>query len=130
MICLLTVIQWLYQCGRCICLQVEVAQDLRGILIRIGRFKSMELHYTKVHLKPIKQLWEDFDLKQPPSNKLATDKTSNEIQSATSSILFSTWLPNFYDELLLYLEQEWKWYYSQHLIHTFSSLCMLSFLLG
>lgn len=90
----------------------------------------MELHYTKVHLKPIKQLWEDFDLKQPPSNKLATDKTSSDIQLATSGILFSTWLPNFYDELLLYLEQEWKWYYSQHLIHTFSSLCMLSFLLG
>lgn len=98
--------------GTCIFLQVEVAQDLRGILIRIGRFKSMELHYTKVHLKPIKQLWEDFDAKQPPSNRLATDKTSNEFQSAAPAILFSTWLPNFYDELLLYLEQEWKWYYS------------------
>ncbi|KAK9914033.1 hypothetical protein M0R45_037832 [Rubus argutus] len=89
--------------------KVEVAQDLRGILIRIGRFKSMELHYTKVHLKPIKQLWENFDAKQPPSNRLATDKTSNEFQSTAPAILFSTWLPNFYDELLLYLEQEWKW---------------------
>ncbi|PQQ04351.1 conserved oligomeric Golgi complex subunit 7 [Prunus yedoensis var. nudiflora] len=38
--------------------KVDIAQDLRGILIRIGRFN---------------------------------------------------WLPNFYDEVLLYLEQEWKW---------------------
>ena len=34
-----------------IIMQVDVAQDLRGILIRIGRFKSLELHYSKVHLK-------------------------------------------------------------------------------
>lgn len=26
--------------------------------------------------------------------------------------MFSSWLPSFYDELLLYLEQEWKWYFS------------------
>ncbi|GAB2273222.1 Regulator of nonsense transcripts 1-like protein [Dionaea muscipula] len=26
-----------------------------------------------------------------------------------SMVSFSSWLPNFYDELLLYLEQEWKW---------------------
>ncbi|KAH0979104.1 hypothetical protein GBA52_006281 [Prunus armeniaca] len=96
--------------------KVDIAQDLRGILIRIGRFKSMELHYTKVHLKPIKQLWEDFDSKQPPPNKLATEKsqverlsTTSESQSTAPTILFSSWLPNFYDELLLYLEQEWKW---------------------
>lgn len=104
-------------------LQVDIAQDLRGILIRIGRFKSMELHYTKVHLKPIKQLWEDFDSKQPPPNKLATEKsqverlsTTSESQSTAPAILFSSWLPNFYDELLLYLEQEWKWYSSHSLI--------------
>lgn len=96
--------------------KVDIAQDLRGILIQIGRFKSMELHYTKVHLKPIKQLWEDFDSKQPPPNKLATEKsqverlsTTSESQSTAPTILFSSWLPNFYDELLLYLEQEWKW---------------------
>jgi conserved oligomeric Golgi complex subunit 7 len=27
-----------------------------------------------------------------------------------SSLSFSSWLPSFYDETLLYLEQEWKWY--------------------
>lgn len=95
--------------------KVDVAQNLRGILIRIGRFKSLELHYTKVHLKPIKQLWEDFDSKQR-ANKLASEKTeverlssSNEFQSRLPTISFSSWLPSFYDELLLYLEQEWKW---------------------
>lgn len=98
--------------------QVEVAQDLRGILIRIGRFKSLEAHYTKVHLKPIRQLWEDFDSKQR-TNKLANEKneverllSSNDFQSILPTISFSSWLPSFYDELLLYLEQEWKWYCS------------------
>ncbi|KAH1074800.1 hypothetical protein J1N35_027128 [Gossypium stocksii] len=94
--------------------KVDVAQDLRGILIRIGRFKSLELHYTKVHLKPIKQLWDDFDSKKRVS-KLANEKSeverlsSNNEQSSSLAVSFSSWLPTFYDELLLYLEQEWKW---------------------
>ncbi|XP_030934477.1 conserved oligomeric Golgi complex subunit 7 [Quercus lobata] len=95
--------------------KVDVAQDLRGILIRIGRFKSLELHYSKVHLKSIKQLWEDFDSRQR-TNKLSSERneverlsSSNEFQSSSPSISFSSWLPSFYDELLLYLEQEWKW---------------------
>lgn len=101
-----------------IIMQVDVAQDLRGILIRIGRFKSLELHYSKVHLKSIKQLWEDFDSRQR-TNKLSSERneverlsSSNEFQSSSPSISFSSWLPSFYDELLLYLEQEWKWYSS------------------
>ncbi|TXG70695.1 hypothetical protein EZV62_005630 [Acer yangbiense] len=95
--------------------KIDVAQDLRGILIRIGRFKSLELHYTKVHLKHIKQLWEDFDLRQR-ANKIANERneferlaSNNEFQSSSPQISFSSWLPSFYDELLLYLEQEWKW---------------------
>lgn len=102
--------------------QIDVAQNLRGILIRIGRFKSLELHYTKVHLKPIKQLWEDFELKQR-TNRHANDRSeferhssSNDFQSTSSTISFTSWLPSFYDELLLYLEQEWKWYSSYFLI--------------
>ncbi|KAK4796133.1 hypothetical protein SAY86_028459 [Trapa natans] len=93
---------------------VDVAQDLRGILIRIGRFTSLETYYTKVHLKPIKKLWEDFDTRQKAS-KLTTDKgeiertSSNPEFQLTSTVSFFNWLPGFYDELLLYLEQEWKW---------------------
>ncbi|KAL5569917.1 hypothetical protein UlMin_026492 [Ulmus minor] len=90
--------------------KVDVAQNLRGILIRIGRFKSLELHYTKVHLKPIKQLWEDFDSKQRASrSEVERLSISNDFQSSSLTISFSSWLPSFYDELLLYLEQEWKW---------------------
>ncbi|KAL1324668.1 hypothetical protein HN51_034826 [Arachis hypogaea] len=95
--------------------KVDAAQDLREILIRIGRFKSLESQYTKVHLKPIKKLWEDFDSKDR-ANKSANEKnemerisSSGDFQSALPTISFSSWLPNFYDELLLYLEQEWKW---------------------
>ncbi|KAL0734382.1 hypothetical protein Bca4012_010592 [Brassica carinata] len=94
---------------------VDVAQDLRGILIRIGRFKSLELQYSKVRLKPIKQLWDDFDTKQR-ANKLATERSEtqrlssgDELQLTSTQTSFASWLPSFYDELLLYLEQEWKW---------------------
>ena len=89
---------------------------MRGILIRIGRFKSLENYYTKVHLRPIKKLWEDFDSKQQ-SSKLASEKNeveqiSRSVDSNGPTLSFARWLPSFYDELLLYLEQEWKWYYS------------------
>ncbi|KAI5389610.1 conserved oligomeric Golgi complex subunit 7 isoform X1 [Lathyrus oleraceus] len=100
--------------------KVDAAQDLRGILIRIGRFKSLESQYSKVHLKPIKQLWEDFESRER-ANKSANEKNEMErtssvgnFQSVSPTISFSNWLPSFYDELLLYLEQEWKW-------------CMISF---
>ncbi|KAG5375257.1 hypothetical protein IGI04_039853 [Brassica rapa subsp. trilocularis] len=92
--------------------KVDVAQDLREILIRIGRFKSLELQYSKVRLKPIKQLWDDFDTKQRP-NKLASERSETQPLSSGGDELhltsFASWLPSFYDELLLYLEQEWKW---------------------
>ncbi|XP_027163685.1 conserved oligomeric Golgi complex subunit 7 [Coffea eugenioides] len=95
--------------------KIDVAKDMRGILIRIGRFKSLEMHYTKVHLKSIKKLWEEYDLRQQAS-KLANEKnelerfsSGHDSQSSSTRFSFSSWLPSFYDELLLYLEQEWKW---------------------
>ncbi|RDX89592.1 Conserved oligomeric Golgi complex subunit 7 [Mucuna pruriens] len=95
--------------------KVDAAQDLRGILIRIGRFKSLESQYIKVHLKPIKQLWEDFDSREraPKSasekNEMERTSSGGDFQSVSPAVPFSSWLPSFYDELLLYLEQEWKW---------------------
>ncbi|XP_052186877.1 conserved oligomeric Golgi complex subunit 7 [Diospyros lotus] len=95
--------------------KVDVAQDLKGTLIRIGRFKSLEQQYAKVHLKPIKQLWEDFESRQramklvSEKNELERISSSQDIQSSLPAVSFSSWLPSFYDELLLYLEQEWKW---------------------
>lgn len=80
--------------------KTDVAQNFRGILIRIGRFKSLEIYYAKVHLKPLKQLWEDFDSRQQ-TNAIPSEKNEN--------VSLLSWLPSFYDELLLYLEQEWKW---------------------
>jgi conserved oligomeric Golgi complex subunit 7 len=88
---------------------------LRGVLIRIGRFKSLESQYSKVHLKPIKKLWEDLESRER-ANKSANEKSEMERMStggdfqSSPTISFSNWLPSFYDELLLYLEQEWKWY--------------------
>ncbi|KAH9615861.1 hypothetical protein KSS87_021811 [Heliosperma pusillum] len=95
--------------------KVDVAQEMRGILVRIGRAKSFELYYTKIHLRPIKQLWDEFDSRQL-TYKLATEKidgerlsNADEFQSNSPPLSFSSWLPTFYDELLLHLEQEWKW---------------------
>jgi len=85
--------------------KVDAVQDLRGILIRIERFKSLEAQYTKIHVKPLKKLWEDFDLKQRAS-RVDMEKLGGE---SINGLSFSSWLPNFYDETLLYLEQEWKW---------------------
>ncbi|KAL0927617.1 hypothetical protein M5K25_001808 [Dendrobium thyrsiflorum] len=93
--------------------KVEAVQDLRQILVRIGRYKSLEAHYTKMHVKPLKKLWEDLESKQR-INKLEIEKhgerRSNIVDATNaSSLSFSSWLPSFYDELLLYLEHEWKW---------------------
>lgn len=77
----------------------------------------MESQYTKVHLKPIKQLWEDFESRERVSkftnerNEMERTSSGGDFQSVSHAIAFSSWLPSFYDELLLYLEQEWKWYY-------------------
>ncbi|GER46531.1 conserved oligomeric Golgi complexcomponent-related / COG complex component-related [Striga asiatica] len=95
--------------------KVNVAQEMRGILIRIGRFKSLESYYTKLHLKHIRKLWEDFDSGQQPNkssserNEVERGSSTFDSQSSSSNLSFSRWLPSFYDELLLYLEQEWKW---------------------
>ncbi|GAA0172939.1 hypothetical protein LIER_41425 [Lithospermum erythrorhizon] len=95
--------------------KVAVAQDMRKILVRIGRFKSLEMHYTKVHLKPIRELWEDFETRQQ-SSKIGNEKDrveslpiGHEFPPNLTTVPFSSWLPTFYDGLLLYLEQEWKW---------------------
>lgn len=94
--------------------KVNIAQDMRSILIQIGRFKSLEQHYAKVHLKPIKQVWEDFEsrrVSKTGNGKTETERLlpGNEVPPNLPMVSFSSWLPNFYDELLLYLEQEWKW---------------------
>ncbi|XP_023753269.1 conserved oligomeric Golgi complex subunit 7 [Lactuca sativa] len=92
----------------------KVAQEMREILIRIGRYKSLESHYTKVHLKPIRQLWEDYEMKQQHTktrterNQVESISTSHDYQSPPT-VSFPSWLPSFYDKLLLYLEEEWKW---------------------
>lgn len=65
----------------------------------------MELQYIKLGIKPLKKLWERFDSRQQ-AHKLETEKH----HEYTNPISFSSWLPSFYDEVLLYLEQEWKWY--------------------
>lgn len=92
---------------------MDSVQDLRRILLRIGRYRSLELSYTRMSIKPIKKIWEEFDSMQKARN-LGSERHDGErlisdVSSVSSLSSFSSWLPKFYDEALLYLEQEWKW---------------------
>lgn len=102
-------------------LQVESTQGLRDILITIGRYNSLEQHYTRVRMRPLKRLWEEFEAARvgiPLAKPAATDNSaggdrrpatmSTSVNGLTTS--FADWLPHFYDEVLLVLEQELKWY--------------------
>lgn len=100
--------------------KVESTQGLRNILITIGRYKSLEQHYTRVRMRPLKRLWEEFESAKvgiPLAKAAATDNsTGGDRRPATmstsangSTTSFAEWLPHFYDEVLLVLEQELKW---------------------
>ncbi|CAN6460799.1 unnamed protein product [Victoria cruziana] len=89
--------------------KVDDVQSFRDILIRIGRLKSVELLYTKIHIKPIRQLWDDFDSRQGSKGTNTIEKHASASVLVSNKLLFASWLPTFYDELLLYIEQEWKW---------------------
>ncbi|CAA6656135.1 unnamed protein product [Spirodela intermedia] len=93
--------------------KVDSVQDLQRILLRIGRCRSLELSYTRMNMKPIKKIWEEFDSRQK-ANSLGNERHDGErlmsdVSSVSSLSNFSIWLPKFYDEVLFYLEQEWKW---------------------
>lgn len=98
--------------------KVDAAQGLRYILIRIGRYKYLEQQYTKTRMKPLRFLWEEFDSGKGnvANSKASGGKQLGERKPATISATtngnytsFLSWLPHFYDEVLLELEQEWKW---------------------
>jgi hypothetical protein len=63
-------------------------------------------------------LWEEFDSGKGnvANSKASGGKQLGERQPATISAMsngnytsFLSWLPHFYDEVLLELEKEWKW---------------------
>lgn len=89
--------------------KVDAVQDFRRILIRIGRFKSLEMNYTKHYVQPIKKLWDEFDSRFQGNNSGSDKFVAEKVSDAHVPLLFPRWLPNFYDGVLLYLEQEWKW---------------------
>lgn len=98
--------------------KVEVTQGLRDILVTIGHHKSLEQQYTRVRLKPLRRVWEEYDSGKggPVSSKASMNEKEGERRTASlnltsngSPISFTDWLPQFYDEVLLFLEQEWKW---------------------
>lgn len=98
--------------------KVEATQSLHDILVTIGRYTSLENQYTRVRLKPLRRVWEEYDSGKGglSLNKLSIDEKPYDRQPPTSTLpigdsrtSFVDWLPQFYDEVLLSLEQEWKW---------------------
>ncbi|GBG80986.1 hypothetical protein CBR_g31542 [Chara braunii] len=94
--------------------KVDAVQALRDILLMIGRYSSLEQQYTRVRVKPLKKVWDELDssakaLKASGNHHLAEvgNEGSGMAGVAEGSIL--DWLPRFYDEVLLFFEQEVKW---------------------
>jgi hypothetical protein len=115
---------------------------LRGVLIRIGRFKSLESQYSKVHLKPIKKLWEDLESRER-ANKSANEKSEMERMStggdfqSSPTISFSNWLPSFYDGLISLQMRRMKWrglqvvvVFSQFHLHCHSPIGYQAFMMS
>ncbi|CAM6118369.1 unnamed protein product [Calypogeia fissa] len=93
--------------------KVDSTQGLRDILIRIGRYSSLEQHYTRVRVKPLRRLWEEFESGKgglPVGKQSTNDKQPVTLIAQTDgSVSFLEWLPKFYDEVLVQFEQELKW---------------------
>jgi hypothetical protein len=101
--------------------QVESTQGLRDILITIDRYSSLEQHYTRVRMRPLRRLWDEFESAKAGLPLAKTSTTENQpgtdrrppstaISVKGPAMSFVEWLPHFYDEILLVLEQELKWY--------------------
>ncbi|KAJ7562275.1 hypothetical protein O6H91_03G062100 [Diphasiastrum complanatum] len=92
---------------------------LRDIFITIGRYSSLEQQYSRVRMKPLRRLWEEFEAGKGPNaiGKPSIGVTQGNERPLTgrgtpedgSVISFLDWLPRFYDEVLLIFELEIKW---------------------
>ncbi|KAL3694263.1 hypothetical protein R1sor_007914 [Riccia sorocarpa] len=93
--------------------KVDSTQGLRDILITIGRYSSLEQHYTRVRVRPLRRLWEEFESGKsalPVGTSAGAAKLPATITGPIGgSVSFAEWLPKFYDEVLVQLEQELKW---------------------
>eukprot|EP00850_Spirogloea_muscicola_P009387 SM000052S17779 [mRNA] locus=s52:718780:723671:+ [translate_table: standard] len=83
--------------------KADTTQSLRDILMAIGRYDSLEQQYTRARVKPLKRLWEEVDQPAPSSAPEVED------DGRKPPLQFVHFLPHFYDEVLLSIEQEIKW---------------------
>eukprot|EP00850_Spirogloea_muscicola_P014912 SM000110S18919 [mRNA] locus=s110:433576:438452:+ [translate_table: standard] len=83
--------------------KADTTQSLRDILMAIGRYDSLEQQYTRARVKPLKRLWEEVDQPAPSSAPEVED------DGRKPPMQFVHFLPHFYDEVLLSIEQEIKW---------------------
>eukprot|EP00976_Prorocentrum_cordatum_P043213 875291-Prorocentrum_minimum.AAC.2 len=71
---------------------IPLAQELSDILVAIGRYSALERQYTTARLRPLMEVWEQYDT------------------ATGSNASFVAWLPSFYDSILLQFRQESRWY--------------------
>eukprot|EP00897_Mesotaenium_endlicherianum_P008784 jgi/Mesen1/7934/ME000422S07085 len=77
--------------------KVEATQKLRDILLAIGRYSFLEQQYTRTQLKPLR------------AKRRVEAPVRGRRRRRCGGVPFVDWLPEFYDEVLLTLEQEVRW---------------------
>ncbi|CAI5463800.1 unnamed protein product [Closterium sp. Yama58-4] len=79
--------------------KLDACRSLTGILAAIGRQHTVEALFCLVRCRPLTRLWEQFEVTAvaPGAGPLA------------AALQFPEWLPCWYDEMLLAVEQEARW---------------------
>ncbi|CAI7745568.1 unnamed protein product [Closterium sp. NIES-54] len=79
--------------------KLDACHSLTGILAAIGRQHTVEALFCLVRCRPLTRLWEQFEVTAvaPGAGPLA------------AALQFPEWLPRWYDEMLLAVEQEARW---------------------
>jgi len=97
----------------------ETTRKLRGVLESIGRDAALASSYGVAREKPLMAFWNAFkEGTAAGTGGLSQSSSSGALGGAAAEVLrsaharsdnFASWLPTFYDEVLLTVEQEKRW---------------------
>ncbi|GJP54733.1 hypothetical protein CLOM_g13781 [Closterium sp. NIES-68] len=79
--------------------KLDSCRSLTAILVAIGRHHTVEALFCIVRCRPLTRLWEQFEV-------TAVAQGAGPLAAA---LQFPEWLPHWYDEMLLAVEQEARW---------------------
>ena len=98
----------------------ETTRKLRGVMESIGRDAALASVYSLAREKPLMAFWNKFqgEAESTSGGGVASSSSSGALSGAAAEVLrfaharsddFASWLPSFYDEVLLTVEQEKRW---------------------